>query len=336
MSQHLWETLADLTIKFEGGGADAYSACNEDAEYEGLFDRPKKDSKGNKLPPSKRKDQPGWEPHWASRYKSSGGSHIGLSWGAWQFTQDGGGLGNVLARMSKIDRAEFDRVFGGPEKAQQLLLLTNADGDRPAARQGGARSPRVQPLFGADLWKEPWLSMFRAAGRTESGRKAQQQQSIYGYMRPAADVMRAKGWTKPSTLAVLFDIAIQYGAGGMKTRADAVSGSESESIDKIIANLEPNRQERRKSIRAAAKQYDGQNALSSPLSVGPVPQVPDTGPTAGLGSGGGGGGSSTANITSEGSETGVIGDVAEAIESKSWVLWTLVAVVVVFAWRAAT
>lgn len=272
MSLELARNLADLTVQYEGGTAAPYSAINADGEYEGLFDLPKKDARGNKLLPSQRVNQPDWKPHSASRYTKNGGYHIGISFGAWQFTQDAGSLGKVLARFHQKDRDAFNQIFGGERLATQLLAMTNRSGDRPPAHPGGARSPRVQPLGGADLWQEPWVARFREAGRHPKMREAQLEQMMFGYMRPALDTMRARGFSKPSSLAVLFDVAIQYGKSGMQGRVAKLSGSEDEVIDKLISGLEPNRQARRRNIRAAAKKYDSQSIPAS-LSVPAPPSV---------------------------------------------------------------
>lgn len=331
------QKIADETIKYEGGGAAPYSAINADGEYEGLFDRPKKDAKGDSIPPSQRTQR-----HSASKYNKDGGWHVGLSYGAWQFTQDGGALGKVLSRFAKKNRAAFDAAFGGPVLAQQLLNLTGSGGDSSQHLPGG-RSARVQPLDGADLWREPWATRFREAGKHPDMRAAQQDQALYGYMRPALDTMRTRGWTKPSTAAVLFDIAIQYGKSGMQGRVKAVTDTdESTAITKVINNLDESKRARRNNIRNAVKQFDGTNILSESVSIGAAPDL-TTGPppppsaTSGgsvgsaSGSGGTGGGASDGGgLSSLFSSLSAVGDkivnatkeAFSGVDTSTWVAGT--------------
>ena len=70
-------------------------------------------------------------------------------------------LGQLLILMNDRDAAKFAEIFG-PDHAE-LLTVTNRPG--PLSRDvPDGRSTRVQPVAGSDLWTEPWLSRFRAAG----------------------------------------------------------------------------------------------------------------------------------------------------------------------------
>ena len=73
----------------------------------------------------------------------------GLSVGGIQFTQASGNLGKLLARANSSFPLDFARAF--PD-VRELLRVTGV--------------PSLAPVAGAVLWSEPWVSRFRAAGRT--------------------------------------------------------------------------------------------------------------------------------------------------------------------------
>jgi hypothetical protein len=165
-------------------GRDTYSAINADGEFEGRF--------GKKHPAYQR-------------------YHIGLSFGIIQFTQDSGNLARLLTLMRQRDAAEFDRIFG--PKAADLLAVTGAPGP-PSAEVKGGRSARVQPVDGADLWEEPWLSRFRQAGKHRPFQAAQNELAATLFLDP---MLRFAGWLGLDTeraLSVVVDRGVQMGVGG--------------------------------------------------------------------------------------------------------------------------
>lgn len=205
--------VVEYTKTFEaarGAPEVVYGSCNRDGEYEGLFDAPRRDSLGRAIPPSQRKQHAGFKPHSASQYGPTGGWHVGLSYGAWQAAQEFGTLGEQLLLFRHRDAALFDRIMGGTASAKAVLLMTNASGNRV-----GKRSPRVQPLDGADLWQEPWLGRFRELAHHEVFRQAQRDVIISQYLVPACEVAAEHRLLDQGSLAVLFDISIQHGVGGM-------------------------------------------------------------------------------------------------------------------------
>ncbi len=205
--------MVDTMSAFEGN----FDTCNRDGEYEGRFDRPKR-RQGRFLRPEARTKQPSWRPHRYSMY-GRGPTHIGLSWGFVQFTQDGGTLGKVLAEMRHAAPERFDEIFG-PEAAE-LVRVTNLRGCRyrvvePGTPRGFAyRRARVEPVGGADLWQEPWLSRFRRAGREPVFQEVQKRAALDLYFTP---MLRRSaipyGIESETGLTILLDRSIQLGPSG--------------------------------------------------------------------------------------------------------------------------
>lgn len=253
------DKIIAFTTRHEGGHRNPYSACNRDGEWKGLFDRPKKDSKGNRIPPNKRYLYPNFDPNGHSQYHPSGGSHVGLSWGAWQVTQDAGTLGRVLQFAFDEEPEVFVHVFGGEEAAKELLEVTQ----RKGGDEGGTRSPRVQPVQGVDLWEEPWVSRFKKAGTLEVFQRAQRK-GICKRLNRILDPDREFnvwdfGFTSQGEIAVLFDISVQFGLGGMTKRWRRALGSpvagETYDIMDVIRELPEKRQDRRVSILKEADSW---------------------------------------------------------------------------------
>jgi peptidoglycan hydrolase-like protein with peptidoglycan-binding domain len=212
---HMIETMS----VFEGNP----DSMNKDWEFGGWFDQPRKTLDGKKLHPKDRKryaeeNNLEFDPNGYSRYGDNPG-HVGLSFGFIQFTQSGGALGDLLAAMRKKHPVVFDRIFG-PDSAE-LVRVTNMDGpwsvvpdaDSPTGK--ARRNPRVQPVGGADLWKQPWLSRFEEAGNHDALVEVQYEQAVTAYfdrmlVRTAIpfDVRSQKG------LTILMDRSVQLGVSG--------------------------------------------------------------------------------------------------------------------------
>jgi hypothetical protein len=139
--------------------------------------------------------------------------HVGLSYGFVQFTQDSGALGRLLQMMRQRDGAEFRRIFGAD--ADELVRVTSLPG--PGSRNSpGGRSARVQPVAGHDLWEEPWLSRFRAAGAHPPFQAAQNELAVRMFLDPMLGLAEAFGLDTERGVAMLTDRAIQMGLGGAK------------------------------------------------------------------------------------------------------------------------
>lgn len=162
---------------------DRYSAINADGEFEGRF----------------------------RNHPAAGRYHVGLSFGVVQFTQDSGTLGQLLAHMRDRDRAAFDRIFG--PSADELVRVTTAAGPGSADVPGG-RSVRVQPVGGADLWREPWVSRFREAGRHAPFQAVQNQTAATLFLDPMLRFCDWFGLTSERALTIAVDRAVNMGLGG--------------------------------------------------------------------------------------------------------------------------
>lgn len=261
------QAVAEFTVRFEAGIGDAarvYGAANTNDEYEGRWDKPRTDAQGNPIPWVERRHHQGFVPFWASRYHPSGGRMIGLSYGAWQGTQEGGTLGEIVALMGHRDWGLFVEVLGGgcPVVAASLTrLLTN---DRQPVR--AARNPRVQPLSPVmgeapvDLWREPWLGRFREAAKYEVFRQCQRDVILSEYLaKVIKGIALPCGLRSQAALAVLFDISIQHGYGGLLERVRSAWGRDFESkrvsegqVLEVVAELPARRQGRRRAIWRAA------------------------------------------------------------------------------------
>lgn len=139
--------------------------------------------------------------------------HVGLSYGFVQFTQDSGGLGQLLTMMRERDAAKFREIFG-PD-SDELVRVTNQPG--PSGRTvAGGRSARVQPVGGVDIWQEPWVSRFRAAGAHPPFQAAQNELAVRMFVDPMLGFAAAFGMNTERALAMVCDRAIQQGVGGAR------------------------------------------------------------------------------------------------------------------------
>src|SRR4029453_1531975 len=104
----------------------------------------------------------------------------------------------------------FRELFGAD--ADELLRITNQHG---AATGGAAGRPaRLQPVGGRELWAEPWISRFRAAGEDPPVQAAQNQLAVRTYVDRMLRVAADLGLDTERALALLVDRAIQMGVAG--------------------------------------------------------------------------------------------------------------------------
>jgi hypothetical protein len=174
----------DVIEAFVGPDTDLYEAVNPDGEYAGAAGT----------------DHPAYQ-----RY------HLGLSFGLAGFSQDSGELGQFLALCQPRDEAQFREVFGAD--AAELLEVTNRTG--PLARDvPEGRSARVQPVAGADLWQEPWLSRFKRAGQHRPFQGAQIELGAGLYLDPALQFATDLDLATQRGLAIIFDRCAHRGVTG--------------------------------------------------------------------------------------------------------------------------
>jgi len=247
LTDEIKSEVIGLTVKFEGGRSkNPYATLNLDYEYEGYFDTPKKTSSGQKIDIKDRTKR-----HRASKYNADGGFHIGLSYGAWQAAQEPGSLGELLAYMYEDDPCLFKTVFGSDW--DELLEMT-----RSKNRRVSSRSSRVQKLGGKDLWERPWTDRFKEAANHEVFRNSQRRWVAKRYLDPALETAELYNLDSKGALAVLFDIAIQFGVGGMRKRvARALKPNtpfSEDNIIKVINQLPKARRTRRHHILKDAGQ----------------------------------------------------------------------------------
>ncbi|MGZ9098153.1 MAG: chitosanase, partial [Brevundimonas sp.] len=163
-------------------GQPRYDAINPDGEYRGRFGR----------------DHPYFER-----------AHAGLGFGIVHFGQDAGDLGRLLQAMRTRDADAFQRIFG--PSADAVVETCTAAGPGSLDSPEG-RSARVQPVDGHDLWAEPWLARFRAAGAHPPFQAAQNQLASDLYLEPMVRKARRLGVATERGLAMMMDRAVQMGA----------------------------------------------------------------------------------------------------------------------------
>ncbi len=122
----------------------------------------------------------------------------GLSFGILQWAQKPGSLGTLLAAMQQADPTAFARIFGS---SWQKLLITTKSGS-------------LVSVAGDVLWKRPWTTRFKEAGRYEVFRAVQRRMAQQGiHFRGAVDAARILGIATERSMTLFFDTAVQQGPG---------------------------------------------------------------------------------------------------------------------------
>jgi hypothetical protein len=165
-------------------GGESYWAINDDGEFKGKF----------------------------AGHPAKGKYHIGLSFGLIQFTQDSS-LGELLVGMQKRDPKAFRDTFG--DQSDELIRVTTAAGP-PSRETSSGRSARVQPVGGADLWEQPWVSRFIKAGHYPPFQEVQEQLAISRYLDPVLQFATWLGLDTERALAMVVDRSVQMGLEGAK------------------------------------------------------------------------------------------------------------------------
>lgn len=138
-------------------------------------------------------------------------AHDGLRLGPHQAAQDTGELGELVHLMHAADPGAFARIFGSEGEA--LLSTVSAPGPSGLDTPGG-RGPRVQPVAGADLWEEPWVTRFRAAARHPAFQAAMRAQIVARRLDPIEPALQALGLVQDRGRAMGLVLAIQRGVAG--------------------------------------------------------------------------------------------------------------------------
>jgi hypothetical protein len=209
--------ILDFISTHEGDFDD----LNLDYEFEGWFDKPKKDSSGNKIHPSKRMNYPGYKPNSSSKYGGSKPRHVGISVGFIQNTQQHS-LDVLINQMFEDDPQLFKETFG--DCWQALIDLVNADAhayavtDHDSHTGVAMRSDRVKSLCGAELWQSPWKERFAKAGTYPVFQQSQLKAAITRYFdRAVESIAIPLGFHSEKAVAFIVDTAINRGRGGAET-----------------------------------------------------------------------------------------------------------------------
>lgn len=248
--------LAAPTRRRESGGEP--DAVLRDGEFHGHADTPKRHPEtGAFLQPEERAvyraelhargelEATKWRANWASQWDRQGrrrvGSHVGLSLGPQQVTQDAGALGTWLKILWREHRELVGEHLG--EHAHAIVRLTNKGGRRRVVVKGqgpGKRSPRVRRLPGTnkDLWESPHVEGLQSLARTDEGQWAFDQVLVESYVDPVLDEAFALGLTSGGDLAVVVDFAVQFGAGGARAfLVGAAAGRERLTVDELLEHV---------------------------------------------------------------------------------------------------
>jgi hypothetical protein len=113
--------------------------------------------------------------------------------------------------MRDRDATTFGQTFG--DQANALIEVTTAAGP-PAAESPDGRSARTQPVDGADLWDEPWISRFRQAGQVTAFQAAQNELAATAYLDPMVGFAGDMGLDTDRALAMTLDRSVQMGVAG--------------------------------------------------------------------------------------------------------------------------
>lgn len=217
-------------IKESGGLKNPYKATNEDWERRGAFDTPRRhpDTR-EKLSPAQRKawrtNNPerakadGYKAFWASQYQDDGspGTHISLSFGAIQFACLPGSLGKLLKHAYEKSPEGFKRDFG--PHWEELLDITNRGKGDVKVRDGlgpNKRGDNTMPVGGHDLWQSYWVEKFEASANSSYMVESQVELAIERYFKPAIEICQDHGWCDQVSLAVVFDMCVQFGPGRVR------------------------------------------------------------------------------------------------------------------------
>jgi hypothetical protein len=139
--------------------------------------------------------------------------NAGVSVGIIQWAQAPGQLGVLLNAQHRAAPELFIQHFGGPVCARELRDVTNAS----------TQAARMKPVCGHSLWKEPWISRFRAAQAEPRFQDVQAELATSGeHWQAAVYASELWGWATVRSFTVLYDRAVQQGAGFVKSHAKKV------------------------------------------------------------------------------------------------------------------
>ena len=143
----------------------------------------------------------------------------GLSAGGSQFTQASGNLGKVLRRAFNAFPSEFASTFGPSYK--DLLRVTG--------------EASLAPVGGVELWREPWVSRFKTAGKTawfSAACRGHFFSDAAGFWPATKTVAQKIGATTERSLCIILDRSVNGGPSrATKAAASAVAHQGFGSLD---------------------------------------------------------------------------------------------------------
>lgn len=143
----------------------------------------------------------------------------GLSFGILQWNQHAGNLGVVLHAMQRADPTAFARIFG---PAWAALLAVTGRGS-------------LEPVDGAVLWQEPWVSRFVAAGRYPPFVEVQWYVAEHGeHFQGALDVARILGVRTERAMALFIDRAVQQGPAAARQLAEQLAAGGARPYPQVL------------------------------------------------------------------------------------------------------
>lgn len=221
--ERLIAELFDKVVAFESGGRP--DAINPDDEFHGRVNRR-------------------WNRIHGHDHPATNTSHIGVSIGWGQATQDGGSAGKLLQKMAKKNPEKF-RMYMGPTSEEFLDVFTRPG---PAGfPRRVLRGPRVQKIpvkwkgevERRDAWQEPWLTRLRNLLRDTEFRQTQREFFFDHYF----DVKKCRGYLKEHNLlsekaaAIAFNRSIHAGQSKVDNLFDpCLDRGDEKDILKCVAN----------------------------------------------------------------------------------------------------
>lgn len=195
--QKVIESIARPTVYIESGGD--YAAMNKDGEFKG---------------------------HFGESHRAYQRIHIGLSLGAYQFTQDSGSLGEYLQRCCKHNKTKFISIIG-PTWSSLLNTVTREGPSGFSTNE--SRGPRVEPIpvnykdrrTCRDLWEQPWTTKLERLCNVPEFRMLQDRVAVEMYLEPVLEFIKAIGFTTEKAVAATFSASIHRGSNGAR---DFISG----------------------------------------------------------------------------------------------------------------
>jgi len=142
-----------------------------------------------------------------------GRHHLGVSVGRFHFNQDSGLVGEWLRMCKERDEPVLRRIMGA--ELDQVITVTTAVGP-PCSESPSGRSARVQPVAGADLWREPWVSRLREVANHRPFQSEQNRLASRAFIEPMRRFAAWLGLDSARALAMIVDRAVQIGVAGAR------------------------------------------------------------------------------------------------------------------------